>query len=173
MVPARGDARRRPLGMRRWLLGTATLALTLGVVVMHSLGVGHHGSAFMHHDSTSTHHAGTVASGAPALARQSGHGSGERVSHHGALSGHVSTAFGGAAGVALSLAGSEPGPGAMAMCLAVLPLLLLSRRRGGGASSGGALRHTPRPPAAVPASWFCRPPGGSGPSLSKLCILRT
>jgi len=133
MVPARGDARRRPLGMRRWLLGTVTLALALGVVVMHSLGVG----------------------------------------HHGALSGHVSTAVVGAEGVALSLAGPEPGPGAMAMCLAVLPLLLLSRRRGGGASSGGALRHTPRPPAAVPASWFCRPPGGAGPTLSKLCILRT
>ena len=133
MVPARGDARRRPLGMRRWLLGTVTLALALGVVVMHSLGVG----------------------------------------HHGALSGHVSTAVVGAEGVALSLAGPEPGPGAMAMCLAALPLLLLLRRRGGGAWSGGALRHTPRPPAAVPASLFSLPPGGAGPSLSKLCILRT
>ena len=164
MVPARGDARRRPLGMRRWLLGTVTLALALGVVFMHSLGVGHHGSAFMQHDSTSTHHAGTVASGAPALARQSGHGSGERVSHHGALSGHVSTAVGGAAGVALSLAGSEPGPGAMAMCLAALPLLLLLRCRGGGAWSGGALRPSPRSPAAVPASVFSLPPGRAGPS---------
>ena len=134
------------------MLGLVTLVLALGVVVMHSLGIGHHGSPHLAPGGQST-----VTAGAAHTHAQTGH--------------HVS-----------AVEPSAPSPGhearqavrhgATVMCLAVLPLLLLLRR-GGRAWFARAVSAGWSPVLAVPGSWLTVRARPSGAILSELCILRT
>ena len=169
-----GDARTRLTGVRRWVLGSVTLALAIGVVVMHSLGLGHHGPSLQHPGSVTAPHgahldsmsvvAATAAAGAGSVGHASGH-----VSPDADAAASVEVAPGAGPAVAISAAG----PGAMAVCLAVLPVLLLLRRGGDRAWFARALPRARRLVHGARSSSSTRPPGRAGPTLSELCILRT
>jgi len=173
-----GDARPQPTGLRRWLLGTLTLVLAVGVVVMHALGVGHHGAAV------------GAPTGAAASHATGGHASGDHdpggpasvdlaSTAPVAPTAHMSSAEHGPAAVVadvavtVRVAVAGAGHGAMVMCLAVLPLLLLLRRPAERAWFRRAPSSVRRRLAGLSASWLSRPPGRAGPSLAELCILRT
>ncbi|GAA2165115.1 hypothetical protein FHX52_4553 [Humibacillus xanthopallidus] len=152
MTPSGHQRRRSQARLSRWLLVLVTLVLALGVVVMHSLGIGHHGSSHL-----SPGGASSVTAGAAHAHEQTG--------HHVAAAEPSAPSPGGESSQAAR-------HGASVMCLAVLPLLLLLRR-GGRAWFARAVAAARRPVVAVPGSWLtirARPPGSI---LSELCILRT
>ena len=176
-----GDARPRLTGLRRWLLGTLTLVLAVGVVVMHALGVGHHGAAVgaptgaAASHATGGHASGDHDPGAPASVDLA---STAPVAPT-APPAHMSSAEHGPAAVVadvavtVRVAVAGAGHGAMVMCLAVLPLLLLLRRPAERAWFRRAPSSVRRRLAGLSASWLSLPPGRAGPSLAELCILRT
>lgn len=189
-LPPPDDTRPPLAGVHRWLLGMVTLALAIGVVVMHSLGIGHHGPALGHHgvasaqhdpasarpDSAIAQHATdhddvfTTPGGAVASGHSAGHGVAAQDLGRVASPEHVVAA---AVGDGPVLAVPEVGHGSMAVCLAVLPLLLLLRRLGDRAWFARAQSSARRHRHGLQASWLILPPGRAGPSLSELCILRT
>ncbi|WP_404391403.1 hypothetical protein [Humibacillus xanthopallidus] len=190
-LPTPGDPRPPLAGVHRWLLGMVTLALAIGVVVMHSLGVGHHGPTLGHHDSAVSQHAvaqdtvaqDTVAHDAiaqdgvatmQAEAVTSGHSAGHGAAAHDLD--RVATpepVMAAAVGSGPDIASTEVGHGSMAVCLAVLPLLLLLHRLGDRAWFARAQSSARRHRHGLQTSWLSLPPGRASPSLSELCILRT
>jgi hypothetical protein len=187
-----GHQRRRPAARPdRWLLGLVTLVLALGVVVMHSLGIGHHGPSHIapggqsmamagaagahqatHHHSSATDP--TVASGHDArhdAGHDARHGGGSAASH--GLNEVSHGTAGSAATVAERVVAAGASHGATVMCLAVLPLLVLLRRRGGGAWFARAVAAARRPGVAVRARSSIARPRPPGSILTELCVLRT
>jgi hypothetical protein len=148
----------------RLLRALGTLVLALGVVVMHSLGVGHHGP---------TPSAATASATATAPAVTAHHAAGHSVAGHGTVDAPASVAVEGHGPGLATAATAATARGAMVTCLAVLPFLLLLRRPGDRAWFARALASVTRPLAGLPSSFFCLPPGRAAPSLSELCILRT
>jgi hypothetical protein len=168
------DARTRLTGVRRWVLGSVTLALAIGVVVMHSLGLGHHGPSLPHHGSVTAQHGGALAStSVPPPAETAGAGSVGHASGHASPDADAAASVAVAPGAGAVVAISAAGPGAMAVCLAVLPVLLLLRRGGDRTWFARALPRARRLPFGARSSSSTRPPGRAGPTLSELCILRT
>ncbi|TQM64474.1 hypothetical protein [Humibacillus xanthopallidus] len=184
-----GHQRRRPAARPdRWLLALVTLVLALGVVVMHSLGIGHHGPSHLapgghsmatagaagaheatHHQSSATEP--TVVPG-PGPGHDPKHGAGSVASH--VLNDETSDGTAGSApAVAERVVAAGASHGATVMCLAVLPLLVLLRRRGGGAWFARAVAAARRPAVPVRAWWSVARPRPPGSILTELCILRT
>ena len=180
--------RRRPAGLQRWLLGIGTLLLALGVVVMHSLGIGHHGSihpapgdrpavtagAVVAHE-VAGHDAmvldPTVTNARHPASHSEGHSASHRASHGAS---HDTAAYGSMVAERAVAAAAGMSHGATVMCVAVLPLLVLLRRRGGRAWFARAVGAARRPVASLPAaSWSAGRPRRPGSILSELCILRT
>lgn len=166
------------MGLRRWLLGTLTLVLAIGVVVMHALGVGHHGAAVASPTGSAASHA--TGGHAPSDHDLGGQASDDLASSalmtstaHMSSAGHGAGAVVADVAVTSSITLASVRHGAMVMCLAVLPILVLLRRRGDRAWLARARSSVRRAPTGLPASWSSIPPGRAGPSLSELCILRT
>ena len=154
---------------RTWTLALVVLLLAAGVIALHSLGTGHHGATttgpLSHVDMRS-------AAAAPSpMTSQAGHGAMSEATGIRHADGS------GCTGCSLSI--SEPprnvamldGQGLMAMCLAVISVLVLLLRP--------AWRGWFRPPQylwnpsqTATGVHHYGPPAGSV-SLSRLCVLRT
>lgn len=179
-LSSRRRSRRRHAHPPRWLLGLVTLVLALGVVAMHSLGIGHHAPAqgatvtqpiaapAPTPDHTVGHHSvgGSDGTDAPTAAPTDAPTDASRgvAVEPTCLSAGVATA----AGAVVSRATH----GATVVCLAVLPLLLLLRRRGERAWFAPGLALARRTVGVATATWSTVRPGRAGPTLSELCILR-